>query len=450
MAIGINLVNAIKICDVQNDAYKKVLIKADTDPKDGYIDESEMEAAAKDLYAIVKQPSNKAVTNSEQFLLKTLQVQSVSVLKVKSNEETPVMDYIDNIALSNKDNPLAGIYYSNRLTHSKLLALDKIKTTNSARIAEFVQSLSDTLKDDADVFKLAIYQGANVLQYASPRIQDNEEMVKLAMKHNSYGRKNSSEFQHASERIRSIADMVKFAIDIGGEALQYASEKCRDNKSFAISALKNVYLDEVASLFNSLSDKLQKDKDIAIVLALFASSVIKSKSTSPEIVALQNLSVKNFRTIVPDLISKGDIDTATLGLFKLGIESLSFRHGDDGRGGDRGYTYRYLTIFPHDKKPLSDYYELLPEPGRIIDLMQEYSPIKTGALFFDCALLIRLIKDDVILTDYNSNKREQGVKILINVLNLPDTIESLKNAFGMKHYRGDENPILGDEIVTDL
>ena len=73
-------------------------------------------------------------------------------------------------------------------------------------------------------------------QYASPELQDNEEVLISAMK-NTSGRA----IKYASPRLRDNEKLITEAVTSSGYNLQYASDRLRDNEEIAMIAIKNSY-----------------------------------------------------------------------------------------------------------------------------------------------------------------------------------------------------------------
>lgn len=99
----------------------------------------------------------------------------------------------------------------------------------------------------------AVKQYGLALQYASPDLQNNEEVVNAAIEENGHA------FQFASPRLQNDEDFVEEAIEIDVRAFQHASFHLRDTLSIVADAI----LHEPESVFHA-SKRLKKDKLIVM------------------------------------------------------------------------------------------------------------------------------------------------------------------------------------------
>ena len=71
------------------------------------------------------------------------------------------------------------------------------------------------------------------LRYASDRLKDNGDIIKLVVE------KNGIALQYASDRLKDNDNIVKLAVEKNGIALQYASDRLKDNDDILRIAVKN-------------------------------------------------------------------------------------------------------------------------------------------------------------------------------------------------------------------
>lgn len=86
-----------------------------------------------------------------------------------------------------------------------------------------LQFASEELRNNIEVVKLAISQDGITLKYASEELRNNIEVVKLAVSKSEYA------FRFASEELRNNIEVVKLAVSQDGCALNFASEELRNN-----------------------------------------------------------------------------------------------------------------------------------------------------------------------------------------------------------------------------
>ncbi|MCL2722622.1 MAG: DUF4116 domain-containing protein [Treponema sp.] len=174
--------------------------------------------------------------------------------------------------------------------------------THDYRVGTIFRLLSTDLRVDTDVMALLLKQSAFVIKYApeellesvdflttaiminpeafcyaSPNLQDNEELAKLALR-NCYDENFNGDvgasgriFACISPRLKADIDFITFAINFDISFLSEASEEIRDNKELALSFFeerKQVYLNygvitqvHFRSLFESFP-VLRNDKDV--------------------------------------------------------------------------------------------------------------------------------------------------------------------------------------------
>jgi hypothetical protein len=124
---------------------------------------------------------------------------------------------------------------------------------------------SERLQDDIEIVLLAIKK-SNSLEFASERLKNNKEVVLLAIK-------NGNSFEFASEELKHNKEVVLEAVGINGEALEFASEELKDNEEVVLKAVKNNnvieglpgYYDYNQHLaYTFASDRLQNNRQIIL------------------------------------------------------------------------------------------------------------------------------------------------------------------------------------------
>ena len=107
--------------------------------------------------------------------------------------------------------------------------------------------------NDFEVILTAVKSNGFALNYASDRLKDNKEIVLEAVKNNGMALK------WVSPRLQNDKDVVLEAIKNDGWALKYASDKFKDNKELILIALK----DEGLAL-EFVSDRLCNDEEVVL------------------------------------------------------------------------------------------------------------------------------------------------------------------------------------------
>lgn len=72
------------------------------------------------------------------------------------------------------------------------------------------------------------------LRFASPSLQNDEEIVRTAIIW------DSSSFQYASDKLKNDYNFLLHIVKIAGDVLLFASERMKDNKKLALISFKNV------------------------------------------------------------------------------------------------------------------------------------------------------------------------------------------------------------------
>jgi len=106
-------------------------------------------------------------------------------------------------------------------------------------------------KHNIDIVKIALSNNYGlILQYASTNLQDNREIVKLAVSQNGMNLKD------ASAKLRDDKEIVKIAISKNYEAYDYASISLKNNREILKIAVLSGYP------LRFISWKFHKDKEL--------------------------------------------------------------------------------------------------------------------------------------------------------------------------------------------
>lgn len=121
-----------------------------------------------------------------------------------------------------------------------MLTTDEQELLKYARQEVNNQSNGDTLrpklrevKNNKEFMLSFVYKCAHALKYASKELQDDDEVVALALDHGYYG------IEYASDRIKSNIDVMRKVITDERRLglLKYASDEIKDNREIALLAV---------------------------------------------------------------------------------------------------------------------------------------------------------------------------------------------------------------------
>ena len=101
---------------------------------------------------------------------------------------------------------------------------------------DVIAHASKDLQDDEEAVSLAIKKFPMALEWASDRIKDNTDIVLSAMKH--HRKIFPSAVRWASARIRDDEEIMQWAINNSAETLQYASDRIKDNMDLLSPIIK--------------------------------------------------------------------------------------------------------------------------------------------------------------------------------------------------------------------
>ena len=105
-------------------------------------------------------------------------------------------------------------------------------------------------QDDEEIVCIAVKKNGLALQYASDRLRNNYEVVMLAVK------KNGLALEFASEELKNNSEIIFQAILSNGNALQFVPAELRNNRGLILNASRNCRAELIPAQFLA-------DEDIA-------------------------------------------------------------------------------------------------------------------------------------------------------------------------------------------
>ena len=109
----------------------------------------------------------------------------------------------------------------------------KIDREGKAEVEDsIIKYASQNLRNDKDIVLKAIEKNPDALEFASDRLKDDDMVVRRAIL--NY---NTTALQFASERLKNNFDIVKTAVQMNPEVLQFASKELRNNEDIVKEAV---------------------------------------------------------------------------------------------------------------------------------------------------------------------------------------------------------------------
>jgi len=99
-----------------------------------------------------------------------------------------------------------------------------------------VQSVSPELQDVFHLVSIAVRKDGGALQYASDRLKDNEKLVRLSVQRDGF-----AALKHASDRLKDNEGIVSLAVQNDGLALMLVSDRLKDNEDIVRLAVQNSF-----------------------------------------------------------------------------------------------------------------------------------------------------------------------------------------------------------------
>ena len=129
-------------------------------------------------------------------------------------------------------------YVSEELQNNSELV--KLAVTQSGGALRYA---SEELKSNPEIVRLAVTQSGGALEYASLELRKNPEIVRLAVT------QNGMTLRYASLELRKNPEIIKLAVTQSGGALRYASEELKSNPEIVrLAVTQSGYALEYASL----------------------------------------------------------------------------------------------------------------------------------------------------------------------------------------------------------
>ena len=137
--------------------------------------------------------------------------------------------------------------------------------------AKMFKFVAGNLNDDAELAKLAIYKShsGELLKYASDRLKDDKEFILDIIS------KKPIALEFVSKRLQDDEDVVELAIKLNLNAFKYASMRFKDDKEFVLNLMrkKAEYIENGIKrastrnlyLIGYASERLRSDPEIAIL-----------------------------------------------------------------------------------------------------------------------------------------------------------------------------------------
>lgn len=117
-------------------------------------------------------------------------------------------------------------------------------------------------QDDYSVVAAAVAEYPDAISYASPRLQEDREILALAARN---ARKTLIFRNPVMKKHRDESPLVTMSVAANGANIAYASKRLRSYKPLAELALYNLTDFAPYEAYESLSDELRADKDIALI-----------------------------------------------------------------------------------------------------------------------------------------------------------------------------------------
>ncbi|GBR75752.1 hypothetical protein NO2_0395 [Candidatus Termititenax persephonae] len=379
-----------------------------------------------------------------------------------------------------------------------LLAIEKVSEYDS--ISNLVRSLSPELLDDRDVMLAAmnINKNGSLLKYASETLRGDKELALLAIEKAIVCVDDL--VSSLSPELRNNREVILAAVSKDGYALKYASETLRGDKELALLAIEKSATTPLLTLIKSLGQELRNDReimklaisknlnniyylsdkqindpefnnwlhslsltdDIRSYLALFG-----QKPSTGHIPADTVITLENYASVALALLAQGEEQKVLAAFLRLGSESVFVANGDNGWGGESGYSYYYQTIAPRNIALLRHYYALLPNPEKLRQIITaDVQPVEYNANIYvhNARILTELLAETKIISQKDIARLyfeylvltrlgfagEIAYQELIKIHSLPHSVEELKQNFSYQYYRSERETYTGQEVQDDF
>ena len=190
-------------------------------------------------------------------------------------------EYYDDILdiIYNTDNKNILQNYDYNLKNNKKL-IEILCVIKSKTIKHASEEILNDKVFFLDIFKKYCGKYYNILKYLSPKLRDDEEIVKTLVSARTY----TFEFKYASDRLKNDYNFILETVKINGCILEYVSKKFRCNREIVFEAVKNdsyalqfaskklkgnreivlIAIEKKVCVFKYVSNKLKSDKEIVL------------------------------------------------------------------------------------------------------------------------------------------------------------------------------------------
>lgn len=139
-----------------------------------------------------------------------------------------------------------------------------------------LQGLDEKFRKDKDIVKEAVKRNGSDLQYADRCLRDDEEIVRMALLQSDDGGKN---IQYAGEKCRENRELLLLAQEKNEYyVLQWATETLRSDKEFVHRVLKS---NKILSGYNLeyVSDELKDDEETVLIAVNYSGAALQYASS---------------------------------------------------------------------------------------------------------------------------------------------------------------------------
>jgi hypothetical protein len=245
-------------------------------------------------------------------------------------------------------------------------------------VAQFgyaLNAVSERLRDDFDVVKVAIRESPDVFTFASQRLKSDKRFVEYAIK------LSPANLQYVSDDLKNDEDIVFLAVDKDSSTFKFASEEKKKDLAFISKLFREAKSNSIVNILSYIPKELLDNKELAllavkrsgIVLKYFTASIqddpdvfdtaLKSTKDAFQYGSkrLQNLYEDKMKTI---LIEIGNI--------KISIESSISEKDVEFFKNHLTLAVKYIkeSSIPSFKRVLSSVYITL---GTVSDIGKKYS-----------------------------------------------------------------------------
>ena len=133
---------------------------------------------------------------------------------------------------------------------------------NAVRHNGHLLKYAKKFKNDYEIVKIAVEKSATAIQYASNKLKNNIDIVKTALLNSKYDLIFSLS---CMRKYNDNDELVKLALKANGANICYTSKRIRDNYEMAKYALEHQADIHPSSAYGALSARLRDDKSLAMI-----------------------------------------------------------------------------------------------------------------------------------------------------------------------------------------